>query len=778
MKNTFLTFVLSFTLISFSAYSQETAIGQWRTDLPYKTVIDVAVAKNLIYAATPYDMFTYNTNDNRIERIDKIKGLHDVGIKKIAYNEQLHTLLIAYTDANIDLINDKGEIINLSDIRDKEILGNKTINNIMFIGSYAYLSCGFGIVVLDMKKQEIKDTYYIGANGDAVNVLDMSVNDTSLFAATENGIYYANKNALNLADFNEWHKDLRLHKPSLTYNLIAVFGGKVYVNYDNGGYDGDTMYVFNGSTWDYFQPNNHARHWQMNVFGNEMLLVGRYNVYVYGTDGKDLYNIWNPSKNRIQPYAAQKDKAGDIWIGDSKSGLLKTWAEGWNGEIILPNGPGTKNVYALDAAGTNVWVAPGGRQSNWSKLYMLDGIFSYTNETWTTFNRKNTDAFDTITDFVSVKVDPDNPNIAYVGSWQDGVLKFVNNKLSTIYSVNNSSLRPWVAAPDQVNISGLDFDSYHNLWVANTGAPNLLSVMKDNGEWKSFNLGGSLSAIDIGNMMVDKNNYKWIIMRKFGFLIVFNDNGTLDDPTDDQVKVLGSATGNGAIPGNGVFSFAADNDGSVWVGTDKGIAVFSSPENIFIPGADFDAHQILVPRNDGSGLADILLVTEQITAIAIDGANRKWIGTERAGVFLLSPDGLKEIHHFTTTNSPLLSNNITGITINSNGEVFIGTTNGIISYRSTATQGGPTNSGVYAYPNPVRANFNGLIAIKNLVSNANVKITDTYGNLVFETTAEGGQAIWNGYNFDGRKAATGVYLVFVTNDDGTQTVVTKILIIH
>ncbi len=777
MRNIFFVFTM-FLSSTTMLFSQEIGIGEWRTHLPYGQVIDIAISPNKIYAATPYSMFTYNLNDNRVERLDKVKGLHDVGISKIGYNTHLNMLFIAYANANIDLIDKDGNIFNITDIRDKDILGNKTINNIMFINNLAYLSCGFGIVVFDMKKQEVKDTYYIGPDGNSINVLDMTVNDTSLFAATESGIYYADKNALNLVDYNQWHKDMRLKSPSLTYNLIEAFGGKIYANYFNGGFEGDTLYVFDGQTWDYFDPNNHSRHTQMNVGDNELLLATRYKVNAYDKNGNKKYEIWNPSGNSLQPLAARADKAGNVWIGDNKKGMIKTWNNGWNGEIILPNGPGTKNVYALDAAGTNVWVAPGGRQSNWSKLYMLDGIFSFVDENWTTFNYKNTEALDTIKDFVCVKVDPANPNIAYLGSWQEGVLKFENNKLTTIYSVNNSTLRPWVAAPNQINISGLDFDSYHNLWVANTGAPDLLSMMDDKGTWHSFNLGGTYSGIDIGNMMVDKNNYKWIIKRSDGFLLVFNDNGTFDNPNDDQVKQLGSATGNGAIPGNGVYCFATDQDGEVWVGTDKGVAVFSNTADIFTPGADFDAHQILVPRNDGSGLADILLVTELVTSITVDGANQKWIGTERAGVFLLSPDGLKEIHHFTTENSPLLSNDITGITIDDNGEVFIGTTNGIISYRSTATPVKPTTDKIYAYPNPVRENYTGPIAIKNLISNGNVKITDSYGNLVYETTAEGGQAVWNGYNFDGRRAATGVYLVFVTNDDGSQTMVTKILMVR
>jgi hypothetical protein len=356
-------------------------------------------------------------------------------------------------------------------------------------------------------------------------------------------------------------------------------------------------------------------------------------------------------------------------------------------------------------------------------------------------------------------------------------MKFVDNELAEIYNENNSSLQPWVAAPNLVNISGLDFDDQHNLWVANTGAPDILSVMQNGGQWRSFNLGGSLSGIDIANLMVDSYNQKWIIKRTDGLVIVFNDNGTIDNPVDDRVKVLSSATGNGNIPGSKVYSFATDLDGEVWVGTDEGVAVFYAPENIFEQGVNFDAQQILVPRNDGSGLADILLESETVTAITINGANQKWIGTSRAGVFLLSEDGTEEIHHFTTDNSPLLSNSITSIALKANGEVFIGTANGIISFRGNATPPGPTPQGVYAFPNPVRENYVGPIAITGLENNSNVKITDTYGNVVFGTLSEGGTAIWDGNSYNGSRAATGIYLVFVTNSDGSEKLVTKILVV-
>jgi len=777
IKNFYRIIIFFSFLISENACAQGIGISQWRTHLPYQKVIDVAETNSLIYAATPFSLFTYNPADNRVAPFDKVNGLNDIGISKIAYNTQNKRLLVAYTDANIDLIDEEGTVTNIPDIYNKEMLGLKTINNIFFLDHFAYLSCSFGIVVLDVARQEIKDTYFIGTDGKPLNVNDITANDTAFFAATQSGLYYASRMAPNLADFHFWHRIDNFYRPGQAFNQVMSFNNKVYANYFAGGWDGDTLYVFDGRQWEDFLPGNHDRHNQLNVENSQLFVVNRYSVKVYDTSGKEVINISHAQGESIEPLAVAGDVNQWIWVATKNHGLLRTTANG-GGEFIKPGGPGSQHVFALDAAGDNIWVVPGGYQADWSKAYIHDGVFAFTVGQWTNYNNNNTPALDSISDMVSVKVDPENPETTYVGTWQEGILKFEKGQLTQIYTPENSSLGPWLSDMRLVNISGMDYDNQHDLWVANTGARNLLSVLKNNGKWKSFYLGNSLSGIDVASLIVDADNQIWVRKRKNGMLIVYSFNNTVDDVSDDRVKVLNASRGNGNIPGSTVYSFATDRDGAVWVGTDKGVAVFYNPGDIFTSGVDFDAQQILVPRNDGSGLADLLLVTETVTAIAVDGANQKWIGTQRAGVFLLSADGQKQIHHFTAENSPLLSNSITGITIDADGEVFIGTGQGLISYRGEATTGHKTNTDVYAFPNPVQPGYAGPIAVKGLVTDASVKITDSYGNLVFETRAQGGQAVWNGKTFDGRQVSAGIYMVFITNNMGTQTLVTKIMIIR
>jgi len=330
-----------------------------------------------------------------------------------------------------------------------------------------------------------------------------------------------------------------------------------------------------------------------------------------------------------------------------------------------------------------------------------------------------------------------------------------------------------------VKVGGMAFDSENNMWVTNSGAENILSVRRSDGSsggsWESFNLGSSTTGIDVRKIIVDSYDQKWMLPRttqsNSNYIIVFNEQNS----PGDQMRGLKSGPGNGNLPGTSVFAIAEDLEGEIWVGTDEGVAVFYSPQNI-LTDENTDAQQILV---NFDGYTQYLLETEIVKAIAVDGSNKKWFGTERAGVFLLSADGTGQIHHFTEDNSPLFSNNITSLAINDlTGEVFIGTAKGLISYKGTATNGGDTNTNVYAYPNPVRPGYSGPIAIKGLVTDASVKITDIRGSVIYETLAEGGQAIWNGYSFDGRRANTGVYLVFITNSDGSEKMVTKILFVN
>jgi len=757
-------------------FGQQVPIGQWRDELPYTLCNAVADAGDKTYCSTPYAVFYINKEDKSIVRITKINGLSDIGISSMNYSKENNTLVIAYSNANIDLIKNNS-IINISDIKRKPILGNKTINSIYFIGKNAYLCCGFGIVVLDIVKEEIRDTYYIGKDGSQVNVLGIvKDNKDSLFAATEKGLYIAYYKNPNLANFASWKKDTRLDTTS-EYNTITYFAEKVMVNKKCIGSTADSIYYFSNNTWtkwlpDFFFPVTKLE-------STDQYLLVCYNNYVVGYNSSlsRVITVYTYNPGVPFPLDAITDEDDILWIADTYSGLISHDINSGEFQPINISGPLSAKAFSLTCKGNDLFIAPGGRDASYVPLYAAAQIYRFDNSNWINISGSSNPPLYNYHDLLTISIDPFNSSHYYAGTWGNGLLEFYNDTLFRRYTESNSTLRHHSSSDtNDIRVGGTAFDNDGNLWVVTSHTDSCLSVKKGN-KWTGFYI-SDVNSNDLGQLVIDHYGQKWIVMR-YGNLnpnsiLVFTDNGTPDNPNDDRSKTLNTSVGNGNIPGNIVFSIAVDKDGEVWVGTEKGIGVFYSPENIFT-GQNFDAQRILVEQD---GYIQYLLENETATAIAIDGANRKWIGTDRGGVFLFSEDGTKQVYHFTEENSPLLSNRITSIAINQDGEVFFATDKGVVSFRSTATPGGDTNENVYAFPNPVRAEYDGYIAIKGLVSNAQVRITDISGTLVFSTRAEGGQAIWNGQNFDGKKAKSGVYLVFAANENGKEKVVTKILIIN
>jgi len=425
----------------------------------------------------------------------------------------------------------------------------------------------------------------------------------------------------------------------------------------------------------------------------------------------------------------------------------------------------------------DLYVATGGVSESFGYAYNRDGFFIYDGHTWQTFNEYNTPEIkaDTLLNFFRILPDPHSDKI-YVGTYWAGLLE-KNGDNYTVYDASNSSLQGAVGDDSRERIAGLAFDDENNLWVTNYLAARPLSVRKKDGTWKSFNL-PCTNITSVAQIVIDHRGYKWMMVySKSGGVIVFDDGGTIDDEADDRCILLGAS--NTSIPSNSVSCLAVDLEGDIWVGTAEGPVVFDGSADIFNENAN-EGSRIKVEQD---GVLNYLFGEETIYSIAVDGANRKWFGTGN-GVFVQSPAANEEVVSYNTNNSPLLDNRIIDIAIDQhNGVVYIGTIGGIMSVRTDAIQGGVVhNENAYAFPNPVRPEYDGPIAIRGLARDAVVKITDINGQIIFETRALGGQAIWDGKDLTGQKAATGVYLVFsVANSDGftnPDALVTRILVVN
>jgi len=400
--------------------------------------------------------------------------------------------------------------------------------------------------------------------------------------------------------------------------------------------------------------------------------------------------------------------------------------------------------------------------------------YTLENNTWSSYNNTNTPLMADARDLTCVAADPWDGNHSFQGSWGYGVFEFNDGELKQIYTPENSSLQ-YIAGYGKgyCRIGGVASDRDNNLWVTNALAANILSMRKPTGEWRSYNLGDKGTAIDVGGIVIDQENQKWLQLRDFA-LFVFNDNNTPDNTSDDKKMKLTSSDGLKNLEATRIASMAVDREGQLWLGTDQGVARIFSPGNVFT-GGDYEAQIIQIEED---GYLHPLLKTEAVTAIAVNGNHEKWLGTDKAGVFLMSADGSTELLHFSESDSPLLSNSVLSIEIASNGEVYFGTSLGIVSYKDYKVESTSTLDSLHIYPNPVRPGYQGPVYISNLVSESNVKVTDVTGALVWETQAQGGQVIWDGNNLEGRKVNTGVYLIFVTNSDGSQKKAGKVLFVR
>jgi len=774
VKILFTVFLLVFTFLSFS----QIAVGEWRDHLPYTKALGVTEGNNKIYCSTDAAIFIYNKDDNSLSKLSKVDGLSDVGITCISYNSFNDLLFIGYSNGNIDLIK-SNQIINISDIERKLITGSKSINNVHFIDNKALISTGFGIVVLDTDKEEIKDTYYIGPLGDKICVNEITSDENYIYAATESGIYKALINDSFLSNYASWSRLTTIPNYESKINTLICFNNFLYYNFDSELSEQDTIYKFDltNETWAYFDSTKTYTTYSLALCNDKILASCNNKLQIQNESGEtELLVSWYMSGYSLGIRNALIDSNDDIWIADNNNGLVKR-AESGTFEIFYPNGPASSSAVCMTVENSELWTVAGGVDGSWNNLWKQAEMYSFIDQHWETKNSKNISQLSGSKDAFRVIANPSDNKQVYVGCWGSGVLELYNGEYVGLYDYTNSSLQTIIANSSYCRIGGLAIDENDNLWVTNSGVPSPISVKTSENSWYSFEYGSEIDASTLGDIIVTKNNHKWVVIPRGGGLFAFYENETFENLSDDNTLKFSIVDENNAIITNDIFSIVEDHDGVIWVGTNKGIVAYYYPENVF--GDDVFYAQRIVISSDVEGQASYLLENETVTAIAIDGANRKWIGTEASGTYLMSEDLSEEIYHFTKDNSPLVSDNIMSIAIDQNtGEIFFGTDKGIVSFRGTATEGSENNEQVYVYPNPVREDYTGLITITGLVTNSNVKITDIAGNIVYETTAEGGQAIWEGKNFSNQRVKTGVYLVFSSNEDGSKTNITKILFIN
>lgn len=765
------------------------AIGNWRAHLPYRLGQSVTQSDDAVYYATDWSIVQLDKEELSTRFLSKVDGLSNSGIGIIKYNRLSDILMVIYDNSVIDLVHfEEGapqRIITMNQLKNfNNLVGEKVIYDVhMENDSIVYLAASYGVSKVNLFSAEFAFTTFTG-----IEVLSTVVFEDNIYLATPEGIYRTAEDNVNPDDFGNWQwlGPETGFPADYSSRTLAIFQGQLYFDIDSELYrwDGGQLHTVHA------EPG-----YQMQFLTTEgaHLLAGyrcvsgcfRGRTFYLGSNGEEGYIA--EDCHGIPNYGIE-DQQGRVWIADLFQPFrMVNSVQQENCSFRSFDSPLSENNREIAIYNDQVWVAAGNVDRNFSNRFNSQGFASLIDGQWTIYNRDTREELkgenkentsegrsDDLFDFITMAVHPINGKV-YAGSYYEGLIEF-DGETMTLHNEKNSSLQNAVGDPLRTRVSGLAFDEENNLWIANHSAPRPLSVLTADGNWKNFDI--TCSPNELHQVVVDQNGYKWIAVSNTQAGVIVFDAGDLDNPGDDRCRLFTATNSN--LPSNNVNCLAVDLDGDVWAGTTEGVITFGCGSNAFDP--ECQGFRLIVEQD---GFGAYLLDTEEIQAIAVDGANRKWVGTKN-GIFVLSPSGEEQIARFTEDNSPLFDNNIIDIAINpNNGEVFIGTDKGILSYRSDAVAGKRLNDkNIVVFPNPVRPEYDGPIAIKGLARDADVKITDVSGKLVFETTALGGQAIWNGRDYNGQRVKSGVYLVFSTTNsryigfENPSAAVAKILVVN
>ncbi len=735
-------------LLASVAGAQDIPLGTWRTHFSYNAVTALADAGNRIYAASTGGIFVFDKDDNSLTTIGKLQGLQEEDISAIHYNPGTSQLFVGYGSGNLDII-EGSEIINIDLTTDSQITGSRTINDITTAGGSLFLMTDFGVLRLDQQKLEVTETIReIGEDRGPVQVYQAAFFSDSLFLATSDGVLVTNiVNNVNLADPNGWKRfGPEDNLPESSFQVIVDHNDQIMA-----GKSGDGLYSYS-TQWTKTPVFENSTFQSVKVSGNSTLFVVDNTVFELD---ENLQVTPIQDELIVDPVDALKQEAGGLFVGDLSSGMVTDFAGGF--QSLIPSGPYSDRAFRVTHQGTGVIGLPGGYNINLSPQRIPGGYYLFRGGQWSNF--RSGEGLPEFNDAVDA-VYQNRLNRTVLASAGYGLLTINSDGGAELIDENTegSPLINTLPSGRNVVIPSI-LDSPEGLWVLNYGAFTPLHLWQDDGQWRSFSL-PSNGVTDIkGNA-----TQLWMIIdpRRGGGIMVF-------DKVSGEARMLTEEPGNGGLVSSQVNALEPDREGLIWIGTDEGVSVITNPFSAL--SGTVDAFEPIFENRP-------LLRDEFITAIAVDGGDRKWIGTTN-GVWLFDPQADRQLLNFTENNSPLPSNEILDITIDPvSGEVFFATPSGILSFREGATRGGSTHNDVRVFPNPVTADFTGTVGISGLVEDAQIRITDASGKLIWRTRAVGGTATWHVSDYNGNRAASGVYFIFSSDDDGEETFVGKIAVVN
>lgn len=729
----------------------------WYSYASQRNIKEITSLHDKVYAITEGGMFSYDLLSKEFEEFSTCNGLSSIDPSAVLGDVASDRVFIGFTDGKINYLDAEGDFHFITDISRNDQFTSKRINHFRAKDGSLYIATDFGLVVYDIEKKETRYSVTKVSNiatGSAV--YDIAVAQGKVWIAMGYyGIWAADINLPNLAVPTVWEKqNTDPSLPNGTSNFICNRGETLFVQLE------DTIFE---------KPPGMP--WQAANFPiGDWKSFNAANNNVFGAYDASMCQILWPDGNTLQ-----LNNEGTIntafateyfaFTGDRFAGLQRF--EPGNG--FFPSGlPGPRKNTVEDLAANDggLYIAHAGRSGSSSQAFDKSGIayFNLNEEGWEIIDHRGNGLFiDSVyQDFYRVAIDPITGH-SFVGSWGEGLVELDKSEVVRTYTGYNSGLS--LSGRGHL-VSGIAFDPEGNMWVSQFDNPNVLSMKTQDGEWYTYSSPYSTYASDLA---IDDFGNKWISNNGVG-IIVFNDNYTPADKSDDKWMTFTTAFGNGNLPNSKVNAIVADHDQQVWIGTSEGVAIVYDPSLIWTT----DFQDAACPIIDGY----CLLRDQAVLDIVVDGDNRKWISSEN-GVYLVNLDGTELLEHFTVANSPLFDNTVNALAIDpTTGEVFFGTRKGTLSYMGEAIAGKEDAESLFAYPNPAFIDQETPIVIKGMRSYSGVKITTAAGKLVRQLYSIGGEVTWDLHDQFGNRVTPGIYLIMVSDPDGQGAGITKIALIE
>ncbi|RIA08368.1 hypothetical protein OE09_0180 [Flavobacteriaceae bacterium MAR_2010_72] len=786
--------LILFLTTSLICFSQDYS-ALWEGYFSYYNIKDITQGNNKIYAAAENAIFSYDLDTQELQNITTINGLSGETITKIKYSEAYQLLIIGYQNGLIEIVSETDdEVLSVVDILDKVTIAPnlKRINHFNEQNGLVYISTNYGISVYDFNRLEFGDTYFIGSGGSQIPVNQTTVYNDMLYAAcgNNNAIKKAALSNPNLIDYQQWQTI-----GTGEYNAIQTVGNNLYTLRPNRTFyqivndNLNQIFTYQDLPLDVREDNSN------------LVVTTSNNVFVYD-DSYGLLSTASINSEFNTSFSSATITEEHIYIGTSSFGVLQTEFINPNTyQVIRPDGPLRNNAFKINSRFDKLWVTFGDYDVFHNPFPLRQyGLSIYRGEEW-----KNIpyDSLLMARNLTYTAINPFNPNQVFISATHDGLLELGNEEAKTLYNQSNSGLESLYdpSSPSflSIRVSGSQFDLNGVLWTVTARIENpLKSYDPTTGQWRAFSFSEIIpdalnDEFGFDDLVIDRNGTKWIAAYRNGVIGYNENNGS------EVINRVYTIDQN--MPSEVVKAVAIDNRSQLWIGTFKGLRVLYNTSN-FLDDPNPRVSEIVFLDD---GIPKELLSNQFVTDIKVDGSNNKWVGTFDSGLFYFSPDGQQTIYHFTKDNSPLPTNTISDISIDSgSGKVYIATPKGLVSFLSGGSETEEELKSAYVYPNPVRPEYNILgfndlnninngVKIKGLTQNVNIKITDIEGNLVAEAQSrinqrasranynfaiDGGTAIWNGKNLANNIVASGVYLILISDLDSFETKVLKLAIIR